>query len=64
MQTETQLMNYRAMIRSALDYGCLVSGSAAKSILTQLDVVTTMRYILELYGRHFSKLKCYRKPEV
>ncbi|CAL8285105.1 unnamed protein product [Merluccius merluccius] len=23
-----------------------------------------MRYALELYGRHFSKLACYRNPEV
>lgn len=30
---------YIALIRSKLDYGCTVYGSAAKSVLTELDVV-------------------------
>lgn len=32
---------YIALIRSKLDYGCIVYGSAAKSVLTELDVVQT-----------------------
>ena len=36
---ETQLMIYRAMIRSRLDYGSLCYGTAAKSSLKKLEVV-------------------------
>ena len=32
-------MTYRAMIRSILDYGCVVLGSAAKSVICKLDRV-------------------------
>ena len=36
---DTQIMVYRAMIRSALDYGCLAYGAAAKTNLAALDRV-------------------------
>lgn len=36
-ERETLLMIYRAMIRSTLDYGCVVFGSASKSVLEKLD---------------------------
>ena len=36
---DTQLMIYRAMVRSRLDYGCLSYGTAAKTNLKRLDVV-------------------------
>ena len=36
---DTQLMIYRAMIRSRLDYGCLCYGTAARSALKTLDVI-------------------------
>ena len=36
---DTQIMIYRAMVRSRIDYGCLCYGTAAKTILKRLDVV-------------------------
>ena len=36
---ESMMMIYRAMIRSAIDYGCMVYGSAALSVLNKLDIV-------------------------
>lgn len=36
---ETQVLIYRAMVRSRLDYGCLSYGSAAVTHLNRLDVV-------------------------
>ena len=36
---ESMMMIYRAMMRSAIDYGCMVYGSAALSVLNKLDIV-------------------------
>ena len=36
---ETMLLIFQAMIRSSLDYGCFVYGSASKSVLAGLDVL-------------------------
>ena len=33
------LLIYQAMIRSSLDYGCFVYGSASKSVLARLNVL-------------------------
>lgn len=33
------LLIFQAMIRSVLDYGCFVYGSASKSVLDRLDVL-------------------------
>ena len=38
-ERETMLTIYRALIRSAIDYGSFVYGSAAKSTLDKIDVV-------------------------
>ena len=38
-ERETMLLIYRALIRSALDYGSFVYGSASKTVLAKLDVV-------------------------
>lgn len=38
-ERDTLLLIYRAMIRSILDYGCVVFGSAAKSLLCNSDRV-------------------------
>lgn len=35
----TLMTVYRAMIRSVLDYGCLVYGSAAPTVLAMLDIL-------------------------
>ena len=36
---ESVMRIYRAMIRSAIDYGCMVYGSAASSVINKLDRV-------------------------
>ena len=36
---ESMMMIYRAMMRSAIDYGCMVYGSAAFSVFNKLDIV-------------------------
>ena len=36
---ETLLRIYRALIRSKIDYGCIVCGSASETALKHLDVV-------------------------
>ncbi|KAG5852664.1 hypothetical protein ANANG_G00064980 [Anguilla anguilla] len=38
-ERETMHLIYQAMIRSVLDYGCFVYGSAAKSVLGKLDIL-------------------------
>lgn len=38
-ERDTLFMIYQAIVRSILDYGCVVFGSAAKSILSKLDWV-------------------------
>ena len=36
---ETMIRIFRAMIRSAIDYGCMIYGSAASSVISKLDRV-------------------------
>lgn len=36
---ETQMMIYRAMVQSRLDYGCLSYGSATVTHLNRLDLI-------------------------
>ncbi|GBL94584.1 hypothetical protein AVEN_235662-1 [Araneus ventricosus] len=38
-ETSALLKVYKALIRSKLDYGCVVYGSASKSVLKALDTV-------------------------
>lgn len=38
---ETLLLIYQAMIRSIIDYGSFVYGSASKTVLDRLNVVQT-----------------------
>ncbi|GBN24059.1 hypothetical protein AVEN_27884-1 [Araneus ventricosus] len=38
-ETSTLLKIYKALIRSKLDYGCVVYGSGSKSVLKALDIV-------------------------
>lgn len=42
---------YVAMIRSALDYGCITYGSAARSLLGKLDVIQAQ--VLRVYSGAF-----------
>jgi len=37
--SETMMMIYRAIIRSTIDYGCVVYGAAAPSVIRKLDIV-------------------------
>lgn len=36
---ESIMMMYIAMIRSAIDYGCMIYGSAAPSVISKLNIV-------------------------
>ena len=44
----TLLKLYRSLVRSKLDYGCIVYGSASKAALAKLDPVTYIQTDLKL----------------
>jgi hypothetical protein len=50
----TLLRRYRSVVRSKLDYGCVVYGSARACYLESLDQVqnAALRYVLELFELH------------
>ena len=51
---KTLLNVYRSLIRSKLDYGCIIYGSAGKSYLKKLDTIHHQG-LWELSVRHLSK---------
>lgn len=53
---DTQLMIYRAMLRSRLDYGCLCYGTAAKTNLNRLDVIQAKALVVGPSEQHQSRL--------
>ena len=54
---EMLLHLYRSLIRSKLDYGCVVYGSARRSYLHMLDPITLYGYVL-VHSKHHLQLVC------
>ena len=53
---DTLLMLYRAIVRSKLDYGCIVYGTASNTNLRQLDSIITLDW--DWHWEHSAPAQC------